>query len=249
MERQVVIVTGAASGMGETTARMFAGDGAAVMLVDINLSAVEKLTQELAEAGYEVACTGCDVTNEQDVKAMVEKTVERFGKLDAAFNNAGIMSAPYETADMPLTDFERVININLKGVWLCMKYELQQMRSQGYGKIVNSSSLGGLVGVAGRSAYIAAKHGIIGLTKTAALEYANRGICVNAVCPGTIDTPMVAEMERTNSLVRDDVLRITPMGRLGRAEEVSSIVCWLCHPGSSYVTGQAIAVDGGYTAM
>ena len=244
-----MIVTGAASGMGETAARMFAKNGAAVMLADVNRKAVERLAAEWTKESYDVAGIRCDVSKEEDVKRMVEETVARWGRIDAAFNNAGIMSDLCETADMPLADFERVVSINLKGVWLCMKYELQQMRGQGYGKIVNSSSLGGLVGVAGRSAYIAAKHGVIGLTKTAALEYANRGICVNAVCPGTIDTPMVKEMERTKCLLRDDVLRVTPMGRYGTAEEVAQIVYWLCHPGASYVTGQAIAVDGGYTAM
>lgn len=249
MEKQVVIITGAASGMGKATARMFSEAGAAVMLADINGKAVETLAAELTADGGETLWTTCDVTDEEQVKTMVEKTVARFGRLDAAYNNAGIMPDRIETADTPAQSFDKVIDINLKGVWLCMKYELQQMRRQGFGAIVNASSIGGLVGAAGWAGYHAAKHGIIGLTKSAALEYANKGIRINAVCPGTIETPMVDEMIRSGNLIIEEAMRFAPAGRFGKAEEVASTVLWLCSPASAYVTGQAIAVDGGYTAM
>lgn len=249
MEKQVVIITGAASGMGKATARMFSEAGAAVMLADINGKAVETLAAELTADGGETLWTTCDVTDEEQVKEMVEKTVAKFGRLDAAYNNAGIMPDRIETADTPTQSFDKVIDINLKGVWLCVKYELQQMRRQGFGAIVNASSIGGLVGAAGRAGYHAAKHGVIGLTKSAALEYAGKGIRINAVCPGTIETPMVDEMIRSGNLIIEEAMSFAPAGRFGKAEEVASTVLWLCGPASTYVTGQAIAVDGGYTAM
>lgn len=249
MERQTVIVTGAASGMGEAAARLFVESGMAVMLADIDGRAVKRVADALIERGFEAAWTACDVTSEEDVKALVGKTVERFGRLDAAYNNAGIMPDRIETADTPSEAFDRVIAVNLKGVWLCMKYELQQMKRQGFGAIVNASSIGGLVGAAGRAGYHAAKHGVVGLTKSAALEYASAGIRIDAVCPGTICTPMVDEMIRSGNLVEEEALRFAPVGRFGQPEEVAAAVLWLCSPAASYITGQAIAVDGGYTSM
>jgi NAD(P)-dependent dehydrogenase (short-subunit alcohol dehydrogenase family) len=179
---------------------------------------------------------------------MVEQTVSTFGRLDAAFNNAGIQSPAVETADVGGDVFDRINAINLRGVWSCMKYELLQMREQGSGAIVNCSSLGGLVGVPGRAAYHAAKHGVLGLTKSAALEYAARGIRINAVCPGIINTPMVAGMLVGEEEVMKEMMKDVPIGRLGRADEIAAAVLWLCGPGASFVIGHALAVDGGYTA-
>jgi NAD(P)-dependent dehydrogenase (short-subunit alcohol dehydrogenase family) len=179
---------------------------------------------------------------------MVGRSVAAFGRLDAAFDNAGVQAPAVETADASGEDFDRVNAINLRGVWNCMKYELRRMRSQGNGAIVNCSSIGGLIGLPGQAAYHAGKHGVIGLTRSAALEYAARGIRINAICPGTIDTPMVADMLATQADAMGTILRDQPIGRLGRPEEIASAVLWLCGPGASFVIGHALAVDGGYAA-
>jgi NAD(P)-dependent dehydrogenase (short-subunit alcohol dehydrogenase family) len=178
---------------------------------------------------------------------MVEQTVSTFGRLDAAFNNAGVQSPLAETADASGEDFDHVTGVNLRGVWNGMKYELLQMRKQGSGAIVNCSSIGGLVGIAGRGVYHASKHGVLGLTKSAALEYAARGIRINAVCPGIIDTPMVAGMLTTQAEAMKELMNEVPIGRLGRPEELAAAVLWLCSPDASFVIGHALVVDGGYT--
>ena len=245
---QVALVTGASSGMGLATAQAFAQAGAAVVLADINTSAVDAATDELAAAGHQVLGLTCDVSSEDQVAAVVEQTTSTFGRLDMAFNNAGIMVPLTDAAEEPAESFDRVNVVNYRGVWACMKHELRQMRTQGSGAIVNCSSLGGLVGGAGLAAYHGSKHGILGLTRSAALEYAPRGIRINAVCPGTIDTPMVADMIDNDHFDASAAIANQPIGRLGRADEIAAAVLWLCSPGASLVVGVALPVDGGYTA-
>ncbi|MCZ8403814.1 oxidoreductase [Achromobacter xylosoxidans] len=244
---QVALVTGAASGMGLDTARAFAKARAAVTLADVSEAALNRAVDEITAAGGKAIGVVCDVSDEAQIAAMVKRTVDEFGRLDAAFNNAGIQIPASEIADQAIEDYDRISAINQRGVWACMKHELAQMRQQGSGAIVNCSSIGGLTGRALIAAYHGTKHGVIGLTRSAALEYATRGVRVNAVCPGTIDTPMVSSMLDKGMLAMDDLLRDLPMKRLGRGEEIADAVLWLCSSGSSFVTGQALAVDGGFT--
>ena len=246
-ENQVALVTGAASGMGLATARAFAEAGASVVLADIDGDAAERAAKELTEAGYQAIGVACDVTDERQAAAMVERAVETFGRLDMAFNNAGIQVPPSDAADETAENFDRVNAVNLRGIWTAQKHELRQMRAQGSGAIVNCSSLGGLVGLPERAAYHASKHGVIGLTKSAAVEYAPRGIRVNAVCPGVIDTPMVSGMLEGQAEAMAEIMKQQPIGRLGRAEEIAAAVLWLCSPAASFVLGVALPVDGGYT--
>jgi len=245
---QVALVTGAASGMGLVTAQAFAEAGASVVLADVQEGALRDATEGLTAAGHKAIAVPCDVSDEAQVAAMVNQAVATFGRLDAAFNNAGVQAPPSDLADEAAEAFDRVNAINLRGVWACMKHELRQMRGQGSGAIVNNSSLGGLVGLPSRAAYHASKHGVIGLTRSAALEYAPRGVRINAICPGCFDTPMVSDMIENQADAMAEFLLQQPIGRLGRSEEIAAAVLWLCSPGASFVLGVALPVDGGFVA-
>jgi NAD(P)-dependent dehydrogenase (short-subunit alcohol dehydrogenase family) len=249
MDGKVALVTGAGSGIGKATALAFAKEGAKVVVCDVDVNSGELTVQDIEAAGGHATFINTDVSKSHDVQAMIEKTIDTYGQLDCAFNNAGIegsVGVPIAEAEEEVWD--KVIDINLKGVWLCMKYELAQMVKQGGGTIVNTASVAGLVGGSFGGAYHASKHGVVGLSKAAAIEYGNSGIRVNAVCPGVIRTSMAERV------IKDDqhetrVTSLHPLGRLGTADEVAETVVWLCSDSSSFVTGQALAVDGGFVAQ
>ena len=246
---KVALITGASSGIGRATASLFAREGMALILADVKMEG-EELAENLSrEYGIPSLFQRCDVSQEKDVKALVENGVKRFGRIDCAFNNAGIEGLPAPTEDCTLENWQNVIDVNLKGVWLCMKYEIPLMLKQGKGTIVNCASIAGKVGFPGMAPYVASKHGIIGLTETAALEHAGQNIRVNAICPGVIQTPMIDRFTHSDEKALSQLRNQEPMGRIGRPEEIAEGVLWLCSDKASFVTGHSLVIDGGWTSQ
>jgi NAD(P)-dependent dehydrogenase (short-subunit alcohol dehydrogenase family) len=235
--------------MGLAAAQAFAEAGASVVLADFREDGVRAEAEKLIGKGHKALAVRCDVSDDAQVAAMVERTVTEFGRLDAAFNNAGVMAKIAHTGDSTRDEWDRVIGINLRGVWACMKYELLQMQKQGSGAIVNNASVGALTGNPGIPSYIASKHGVVGLTRTAALEYVRKGIRVNAVNPGLIDTQVARDVVAGDERAYGDIAKNVPIGRAGRPEEIAAAVLWLCSPAASYVVGHALTVDGGMTVV
>ncbi len=248
LNNKVVVVTGGSSGIGRACALLFAKEGTKVIIGDIAVKGGEETLDMIKRAGGEAMFVRVDVSKAQDVKALIDKAVETYGRLDYATNNAGVQGVETPTADCTEENWDRVININLKGVWLCMKYEIIQMLKQGGGAIVNMSSVDGLVGWQNLPPYVASKHGVAGLTKAAALEYAKADIRVNAVCPGIICTPM-NERRISDPQIKKQFIALEPVGRMGTPEEVAEAVVWLCSDAASFVTGHLMLVDGGFVTQ
>ncbi len=249
VQGKIVLVTGGGSGIGRATALALSREGAKVMIADYVPEGGERTVKMIKEKGGDAAFIHADISVTKDVEMMINKTVETYGRLDCAFNNAGIEGKATDTVACTEENFDRIIAINLKGVWLCMKYEIPQMLKQGGGAIVNTASVAGLAGFVGLSAYTASKHGVIGLTRTAAPECARKNIRVNCVCPGVIHTPMVERlMDSSPDFGKTELEEGEPIGRMGKPEEIGEGVVWLCSDASSFVTGHPLAIDGGWVA-
>jgi NAD(P)-dependent dehydrogenase (short-subunit alcohol dehydrogenase family) len=244
---KVALVTGAASGIGRARARLFAEAGAKVVVADIDLAGAEETAALVGRAGGEALAVEVDVADAASVIAMVDRTIERFGRLDIAHNNAGIMGAGADIIDMDDAVWQRGIDVMLTGVFLCMKHEIPHMIEQGKGAVVNTSSGAGLIGFPGQANYVAAKHGVIGLTRAAALEYITRGVRINAICPGTARSRMVDEWMDGSAEAEAEVAALHPIGRIAEPEEIARAALWLASDASSFVVGVALPVDGGYT--
>lgn len=243
---KVALVTGGSYGIGRATAIAFAKKGAHVVIADVleNKETIEQIEAEGSKALF----VNCNISKQNEVKNLIGLIIKRFGRLDFAFNNAGIEGNQAPTHECTEENWDKTMGVNLKGIWLCMKYEIEHMLKQGKGAIVNTSSAAGLIGFPGLPAYVATKHGVVGLTRTAALENAKQGIRVNAVCPGVIHTDMIDRLTGKDKEVEKTYIDMEPMGRMGLPEEVADVVVWLCSDQSSFVTGHALAVDGGLTA-
>jgi NAD(P)-dependent dehydrogenase (short-subunit alcohol dehydrogenase family) len=246
---KVALITGGGSGIGRATALLFGREAAKVVVADYNAEGGERTVKTINDSGGTALFHAADVSNPHNVEALIHKVVEIYGRLDCAFNNAGIEGEFATTPKCSMENWQHVISINLTGVFLCMKYEIEQMLKTGGGTIVNTASAAGLVGLAGSPAYVAAKHGVAGLTKTAALEFAHKGIRVNAVCPGFIRTPMVERGLDKGLVSEDQIIAAEPMRRMGNAEEIAEAVLWLSSEASSFVTGLPMPIDGGYVAQ
>jgi NAD(P)-dependent dehydrogenase (short-subunit alcohol dehydrogenase family) len=241
-------VTGAANGIGRAAALAFAREGAGVVVADVSEQGNQETASMVEEAGGRALAVRCDVSRAEDVKAALDKAVEAFGRLDCAFNNAGVEQPITATADLTEEEWDRIVSINLRGVFLCMKHEIPLMLRQGGGAIVNTSSGAGVKGFAGQAAYCAAKYGIVGLSKAAALDYAKSNIRINAVCPGIIETPMMDRFSGGTPEGRARVIAQEPIGRMGKPEEIAAAVIWLCSDAAAFVVGHAMVIDGGQTA-
>ncbi len=246
---KIALITGGASGIGRASALAFAREGAKVAVADVLVEGAGETVGLIESGGGQAIAIEADVSNAANVEAMVQKVIEAYGRIDCAFNNAGIEGQVASTEEYSEEIFDRVIDINLTGVWLCLKYEIPRMLEHGSGAIVNTASGAGLVGTPGLSAYVASKHGVVGLTKTAALEYAKLGIRVNAVCPGVIETPMVQRLSSGQPQMGEALVAAEPIGRVGQPEEIAESVVWLCSDAASFVTGHAMSVDGGFVAQ
>jgi NAD(P)-dependent dehydrogenase (short-subunit alcohol dehydrogenase family) len=249
LQDQVIIITGASTGIGRATARACAKEGAALVLADINDDDGNKLARELEVSGTRAMYQRCNVSQEDDVANLVYEAVSTFGQIHAAFNNAGIEGLRANTASCTTHNWDAIMDTNLKGVWLCMKYQIPEMLKYGSGAIVNCASVAGHIGIPEMPAYVASKHGLIGLTKTTALEYAALNIRINAVSPGVIQTPMIDRISTGHPELPKQFISAEPMQRIGQPEEIADAVVWLCSKRSSFVTGHALLVDGGWVAQ